>query len=154
MRRECRERFPDHRLQRNLLVSDPDMHHGTCVTHVPWCMSGSLTRDAWENVPGITGACATCNFTYLVRGPCSTFYWIAFLAPGQYDSRIAIEVTLVDIGESTKPIYNDSSTIRNIFKLTFHWVDDKFTHLITDQLMNLPNFFMIFQLIIFGINNV
>ena len=23
--------------------SDPDMHHGTCVTHVPWCMSGSLT---------------------------------------------------------------------------------------------------------------
>ena len=19
-------------------VSDPDMHHGTCVTHVPWCM--------------------------------------------------------------------------------------------------------------------
>ena len=24
-------------------VSDADMHHGTCVTHVPWCMSGSLT---------------------------------------------------------------------------------------------------------------
>ena len=24
-------------------VSDPDMHHSTCVTHVPWCMSGSLT---------------------------------------------------------------------------------------------------------------
>ena len=23
--------------------SDPDMHHGTCVAHVPWCMSGSLT---------------------------------------------------------------------------------------------------------------
>ena len=22
--------------------SDPDMHHGTCVTHVPWCISGSL----------------------------------------------------------------------------------------------------------------
>ena len=26
-----------------LRVSDPDMHHGTCVTHVPWCMTGSLT---------------------------------------------------------------------------------------------------------------
>ena len=25
-------------------VSDPDMHHGTCVTHVPWCMTGLLTR--------------------------------------------------------------------------------------------------------------
>ena len=24
-------------------VSDPDMHHGTCVMHVPWCMPGSLT---------------------------------------------------------------------------------------------------------------
>ena len=42
MRRECRERFPRHRLQRKPLVSDPGMHHGTCVTHVPWCMSGSL----------------------------------------------------------------------------------------------------------------
>ena len=26
-------------------VSDPDMHHGTCVTHVPCCMSGALTND-------------------------------------------------------------------------------------------------------------
>ena len=24
-------------------VSNPDMHHGTCVTHVPWCMPRSLT---------------------------------------------------------------------------------------------------------------
>ena len=24
-------------------VSDPDMHHGTCVMHMPWCMPGSLT---------------------------------------------------------------------------------------------------------------
>ena len=24
-------------------VSDPSMHHDTCVTHVPWCMPGSLT---------------------------------------------------------------------------------------------------------------
>ena len=32
------------RLQRKPLVSDPDMHHGTCVTHVPWCMSGKRCR--------------------------------------------------------------------------------------------------------------
>ena len=25
-------------------VSDPSMHHGTCVTHVPWCMPGSLAN--------------------------------------------------------------------------------------------------------------
>ena len=24
-------------------VSDPDMHHGSRVTHVPWCIPGSLT---------------------------------------------------------------------------------------------------------------
>ena len=41
------------------LVSGPGMHHGTCVAHVPWCMSGSLTRARGENVPGY--------FTYLVR---------------------------------------------------------------------------------------
>ena len=69
MRRECRERFPRHRLQRKLLVSDPGMHHGTCVTHVPWCISGSLTRGGGENVPGIPGACASRNCTYLARGP-------------------------------------------------------------------------------------
>ena len=68
MRRECRERFPSHRLQRKPPVSDSGMHHGTCVTHVPWRMSGSLTRGGGENVPGIPGACATRNFTYLVRG--------------------------------------------------------------------------------------
>ena len=74
MRRKCLERFPHHRLQRKPLVSDPGMYHGTCVTHVPWCMPGSLTCGGGENVPGIPGACATCNFTYLVRGPCRGVY--------------------------------------------------------------------------------
>ena len=69
MRRECRERFPRHRLLRKPLVSDPGMHHGTCVTHVPWCMSGPLTHGGGENVPGIPGAWANRNFTYLARGP-------------------------------------------------------------------------------------
>ena len=70
MRRECRERFPRHRLQRKPLVSDPDMHHGTCAMKVLWCMSGSLTRGSGEIVPSILGACATRNFAYLSRGPC------------------------------------------------------------------------------------
>ena len=50
--------FSRRRFQRKPLVSDPGMHHGTCVTHVPWCMSGSLTCSDGENVPGIPGACA------------------------------------------------------------------------------------------------
>ena len=69
MRRECRERFPRHMRQRKPLVSDLGMHPGTCMTHVPWCMSGSLTRGGGENVPGIPGACATRKFAYLARGP-------------------------------------------------------------------------------------
>ena len=50
--------FPRRRLQRKPLVSDPCVHHGTCVTHVPWCMSGSLARRTGVNVPSIPGACA------------------------------------------------------------------------------------------------
>ena len=71
IRRECPGRFPRHRLQRKPLVSDPGMHHDTCVMHVPWCMSGSLTSGEGENVHGIPGACATPNFMHLARGPLS-----------------------------------------------------------------------------------
>ena len=53
MRWECRKRFPRHRLQRKPLVGDPAMHHGTCVSQVPWCMSGPLIHGGGENVPGI-----------------------------------------------------------------------------------------------------
>ena len=49
---------PRRRFQRKSIVSDPGMHHGTCVTHVPWCISGSLTCGDGENVPGFPGACA------------------------------------------------------------------------------------------------
>ena len=70
MRRECRERFPRNRRQRKPLFNDPGMHHGTCVTHVPWYIPGLLTPGGGENVPGIAGACVIRNFTYLVRDPC------------------------------------------------------------------------------------
>ena len=60
--------------------SDTDMHHGTCATHAKrvsrTCRDACRDRDflwsRWRgNVPGIPGACATSNFTYLVRGPCT-----------------------------------------------------------------------------------
>ena len=55
-------------------ISVPDMHHDTFVTRVAWCVPGSLTSGflwSWggENVPDIPSACATRNFTSLVRGP-------------------------------------------------------------------------------------
>ena len=76
MCRACRECFPRHRLQRKQVVNDPGMHYGTCATHMPWYMSGSLTRGGGGNVPGIPGACASRNFTYLARAPLYQSYWM------------------------------------------------------------------------------
>ena len=60
MRRKCRERFPCH--QRKSQVRD----HARAVMHI-----GIANEQWWEYVPGIPGACATRNFTYLARRPCS-----------------------------------------------------------------------------------
>ena len=55
-------------------VSDPDMHHGTCVTHVPWFMAGSLTSGfLWSRWRGKRSRHSrrmrSRNLAYLVRGP-------------------------------------------------------------------------------------
>ena len=68
MHREYRERFPRHR-QRKPLVSHPGMHYGTCVTHVMWCMSGSLTRGGEKKIARQPWRLPKRNFAYLVRGP-------------------------------------------------------------------------------------
>ena len=39
--RNARNVFPT--TERERQVSDASMHHKTCITHVPWCMSGPLT---------------------------------------------------------------------------------------------------------------
>ena len=69
MRRECRERFPRHR----------ELTIPTCITARASRTCCDACRDGYlavafevgggENVSGIPGACATRNFTYLVRGP-------------------------------------------------------------------------------------
>ena len=48
------------------------MHAGIANLRIP------LKSAAGENVPGIPGACATCKFTYLVRGPWTRIvsWWI------------------------------------------------------------------------------
>ena len=71
--------FPATDIKRKWPARNPDMRHSTCVTHVSWCMPGSLTRAGGENVPGIPGAIATHNFTYLARGP-----WLLMLFMTQF----------------------------------------------------------------------
>ena len=68
--------FPRRRIQRKPLVGDPGMPHGTCVTHVPWGMSGSLTCGDGENVPGIPGACAPAILRIWQEVHVSFFLWI------------------------------------------------------------------------------
>ena len=46
------------------------VRHARAVMHVGIANQRfPLKSAAGENVPGIPGACATCNFPYLVRGP-------------------------------------------------------------------------------------
>ena len=59
--------FPRRRLQRKPLV--PAMHHGTCVTHVPWCMAGSLGPGGGGKRSRHSRRMRTHNFQYLARGP-------------------------------------------------------------------------------------
>ena len=54
-----------------LWVSDPDMHHGTCVTHVPWCMPGLLTSGLlWSQWRGKRSRHSRCmsNSQFYVSG--------------------------------------------------------------------------------------
>ena len=68
VRLECWERPPPPQMR----VSDPYMHRGTCVTHVPWCMPGSLTSGfLWNKLREKRSRhSANSSFTCLVRGPC------------------------------------------------------------------------------------
>ena len=50
------------------LVSDPDMHHGTCVTDVQWCISGSLTLGGGGKRSWHCRRMRNLQYTYLVRG--------------------------------------------------------------------------------------
>ena len=60
--------FPATELKKKPLVSDPGMHHGTCFMQVLWWHVG-IANPRWRGkLPGIPCACATRNFTYLVRG--------------------------------------------------------------------------------------
>ena len=79
MRRECRERFPRYR---GLAIP-------AGITARAW-LAVSFEVSGEENVPGIPGACATHNFTYLVRSPCYTkrnvLIKITIILPGSVES--------------------------------------------------------------------
>ena len=87
-------------------LSDPDMHHGTCVTHVPWCLPGSLTIGfLWSRWRGNrsrhSDACATRNSTYLIRGPCiERFALVPYFQPNTRWTKNASKPCIILRGES------------------------------------------------------
>ena len=70
-------------------------------------MSGSLTRGGKENVPGIPGACVTCNFAYLVRGPCLTSINENLLCIASENSLNHVYATFTD--RPYHPVYHHDS---------------------------------------------
>ena len=95
--------FPRRRFQRKPLVSDPGMHHGTCVTHVPWCMSGSLTCGDGENVPGIPSACAPAILRIWQEAHWGCIY---------FQSQVLADVQ--SLQSSTNPVNVSTSTKRSV----------------------------------------
>ena len=80
-------------------VNDPDIHHGTCVIHMPWCMSRCTIR----------------NFAYLVRGPWNSNEEVTLTGHAFHEcwaciywSHMALYTSLVILLISNKP---DSSYI-------------------------------------------
>ena len=147
MRRECQEGFPHHPLQRKPLVSDPGMHHGTRVLHVPWCMPGSLTRGGGEKHPGISGACATRNFAYLVRSPlighqgrptpvvtrhANVMYWCCYFTLAIRSCSSTLELT-----SKIKHRYGFSSPSNHCKKYFFHLLSNSWCLCVSLALRNL-----------------
>ena len=107
------------------LVRDPGVHHGTCVTHLPWCMSGSQTGGGGENVPGIPGACATRNFTYLARDPLVRFIAVSIMT-SQVGSISTVSSTAYSVhkkyGNSNSYVnFNTNISIIHHFIYTANW---------------------------------
>ena len=67
------------------VVSDPGMHHGTCVTHVSWCMSRSLTCGGEENVPDIPGASVNQKILRIWQEAYYNTLYIAATAPTMWN---------------------------------------------------------------------
>ena len=63
-------------------VSYPSIHPGTCVTHVPWCMPGSLTNGFlssrwWENPSRHPRHMRNPQFYVSGKGPMASLSWIS-----------------------------------------------------------------------------
>ena len=93
--------FPRHRLQKKPLVRDPGMHHRTCVTHVPWCLSGLLTTGGGKNFPAF-------SFNVSGKRPITTC-WIGIFKNSKYLGNVHYMTTC-----DTYRIYEAITPLRDV----------------------------------------
>ena len=89
-------------------VSDPDMHHGTCVTHVSWCMSGSLTSGfLWSRWRGKRS-----RHSRRMRNP-------QFHVSGKRPIRIVNDWNSLPVHVISAPNMNDMNAFENHYRYFF-----------------------------------
>ena len=91
-------------------VGDPHMPHDTCVTHVPWCMPGSLTTGfLWSRW---RGQCS--RLSWHMRNP---HFYVSCKRPMAHSSlvgmKIPVEIYPIDIKSESK--------LWRIFAHNFAW---------------------------------
>ena len=93
-------------------VSDSDMHHGTCVTHVPWCMPGSLTS-GWFHLKSWRGKRS--RLSRRMRNP--QFH--------MSDKRSMLQINGAAL-DHTRSVMKSLKEKARIFLLFMHGVDTRF----------------------------
>ena len=102
------------------------------ITARAWCtcrdakLPVSFEVDGGENIPGIPGACATCNFTYLVRGPTDMKQPLSTLCSNMYSiinhCRLRLVLLVVYITNA-----NLTNLIHYFARHTYYWRTNHFT---------------------------
>ena len=95
-------------------ISDPDMHHGTYVTHVPCCMPGSLTSGfPWSWWRGKRSRHSLCmrNLQFCVSGKRPMCSWINIRIKWVNNSHESLPVESISIAQQN-PVHISCDILR------------------------------------------
>ena len=118
MGRECRERFPHHRLQRKLLVSEPGMHHARAVMHVQ--IANPVAVKTFPAFP------AHPQPTILVSGKRPMHLWrerVSHSSPYLVQKRPKAKTSYFLRLWGNPPVAGRSPSQRTVMRITFSWHD-------------------------------
>ena len=108
---------PRRRIQRKPRVSDPGMNRGTCVTHVPWCMSGLLTRGGGKKFPAFP-AHAHPQFYVFVKRPMSKMPYPRDRSSFQGLGLVSVVCSLAQYSFSL--LFQERSCVVLLFGMIYH----------------------------------